>query len=117
MLAERQTGALFGSVEELAREMQSALEDGGEPITTPDQLMERVQDVVGGGKVKTVTLPVATQRRVVLEAVAFGSFLGDAESYVDAYDGRLLTPAPAAAPPGMIGGGGDGEEEGGGQPA
>ena len=79
--------------------------------------MERVQDVVGGGKVKTVTLPVATQRRVVLEAVAFGSFLGDAESYVDAYDGRLLTPAPAAAPPGMIGGGGDGEEEGGGQPA
>ena len=45
---------------------------------------------------KTVTLPVATQRRVVLEAVAFGSFLGDAESYVDAYDGRLLTPAPAA---------------------
>ena len=117
VLAERQTGALFGSVEELAREMQSALEDGGEPITTPDQLMERVQDVVGGGKVKTVTLPVATQRRVVLEAVAFGSFLGDAESYVDAYDGRLLTPAPAAAPPGMIGGGGDGEEEGGGQPA
>jgi len=117
VLAERQTGALFGSVEELAREMQSALEDGGEPITTPDQLMERVQDVVGGGKVKTVTLPVATQRRVVLEAVAFGSFLGDAESYVDAYDGRLLTPAPAAAPPGMIGGGGDGEGEGGGQPA
>ena len=49
VLAERQTGALFGSVEELAREMQSALEDGGgEPITTPDQLMERVQDVVGG---------------------------------------------------------------------
>ena len=28
--AERQTGALFGSVEALAREMQSALEEGGE---------------------------------------------------------------------------------------
>lgn len=118
VLAERQTGALFGSVEDLAREMQSALEDGGEPITTPDQLMERVQDVVGGGKVKTVTLPVATQRRVVLEAVAFGSFLRDVESYVDSYDGRLLTPAPGrAAPPGMIGGGGDGQGNGGGQPA
>merc|ERR1719218_486345 len=118
VLAERQTGALFGSVEDLARQMQTALEDGGEPITTPDQLMERVQDVVGGGKVKTVTLPVATQRRVVLEAVAFGSFLRDVESYVDGYDGRLLTPAPArAAPPGMIGGGGDGEGNGGGQPA
>ena len=47
-----------------------ALEEGGEPITSPDDLMLRVQDVVGGGKVKTLTLPVATQRRVVLEAVA-----------------------------------------------
>ena len=46
--------------------------------------MRRVEDVVGNGKVKTVTLPVATQRRVVLEAVAFGSFLRDAEAFVDA---------------------------------
>ena len=93
VLAERQTGALFGSVETLAREMQSALEEGGEPITSPEELMRRVEDVVGGGKVATVTLPVATQRRVVLEAVAFGSFLRDAEAFVDARDGRLLTPA------------------------
>merc|ERR1719409_1141213 len=69
-LAERQTGALFGSIEDLAMEMQRALEEGGEPITSPDQLMSRVQDVVGGGKVKTLTLPVATQRRVVLEAMS-----------------------------------------------
>ena len=106
VLAERQTGALFGSVETLAREMQSALEEGGEPITSPEELMRRVEDVVGGGKVATVTLPVATQRRVVLEAVAFGSFLRDAEAYVDARDGRLLTPAPRRrGPPGMLGGG------------
>merc|ERR1719409_1632784 len=71
---------------------QDALAEGGEPITSPDQLMSRVQDVVGGGKVKTLTLPVATQRRVVLEAVAFGTFLRDAETYVDTRDGRLLTP-------------------------
>ena len=106
VLAERQTGALFGSVETLAREMQSALEEGGEPITSPEELMRRVEDVVGGGKVATVTLPVATQRRVVLEAVAFGSFLRDAEAFVDARDGRLLTPAPRRrGPPGMLGGG------------
>ena len=110
VLAERQTGALFGSVEALAREMQSALEGSGNgaPITSPEELMRRVEDVVGNGKVKTVTLPVATQRRVVLEAVAFGSFLRDAEAFVDARDGRLLTPAPARqGPPGMLGGGND----------
>ena len=113
VLAERQTGALFGSVEALAREMQSALEGSGngQPITSPEELMRRVEDVVGNGKVKTVTLPVATQRRVVLEAVAFGSFLRDAEAFVDARDGRLLTPAPARqGPPGMLGGGGDRDE-------
>ena len=105
VLAERQTGALFGSVETLAREMQSALEEGGEPITSPEELMRRVEDVVGGGKVATVTLPVATQRRVVLVAVAFGSFRRDAEAFVDARGGRLLTPAPGGGPPGGRGGG------------
>ena len=115
-LAERQTGALFGSGETLAKEMQATLEEGGEPITTPDELMSRVQDVVGGGKVKTVTLPVATQRRVVLEAVAFGTFLRDAESMVDARDGRLLTPAPRLqGPTGLIGNGGGEDGDGGGE--
>jgi len=110
VLAERQTGALFGSVEELAQEMQSALQEGGQDITTQDELMSRVKEVVGSGKVKTVTINISTQRRVVLEAVAFGSYLRDVETYVDGCDGRLLTPAPSArgpsgnrGPPGMIG--------------
>jgi hypothetical protein len=34
VLAERQTGALFGSIEDLAAEMQKALEAGKEPITS-----------------------------------------------------------------------------------
>ena len=34
-------------VEELAREMQSALQEGGEAITTPDEFNTRVQEVVG----------------------------------------------------------------------
>jgi hypothetical protein len=37
--------------------------------------MARVQQVVGDDSVQTLTLPYATQRRIVLEAVAFGSFL------------------------------------------
>ena len=39
-----------------------------------------------------------------LEAVAFGSFLRDAETHVDSHDGRLLTPAPRGreGPGGLI---------------
>ena len=73
VLAERQTGALFGSVETRARDAKRAGGGGGEPITSPEELMRRVEDVVGGGKVATVTLPVATQRRVVLEAWPLGA--------------------------------------------
>lgn len=68
--------------------------------------MRRVEDAVLTEKVKTVTLPVSAQRRVVLEAVAFGSFLRDAEQFVETKDGRLLTPAPMQQQrPGMLGGG------------
>ena len=106
VLAERQTGALFGSVEALALEMQSAIEQSDETITSAEELMRRVEDAVLTEKVKTVTLPVSAQRRVVLEAVAFGSFLRDAEQFVETKDGRLLTPAPMQQqPPGMLGGG------------
>ena len=109
VLAERQTGALFGSIELLAKEMQGAIENAGQgQITSAEDLMRVVEKVVGENKVQTVTLPVSAQRRVVLEAVAFGSFLRDAENFVDQRDGRLLTPAPRAQPPpGMIGGGGE----------
>jgi len=119
VLAERQTGALFGSIEELAQEMQAALQEGGTAITSAEELMSRVQEVVGSGKVKTLTVPYATQRRIVLEAVAFGSFLRDVESYVDGYDGRLLTPTSSSSGGGSGGGGGGGEPRGliGGGPA
>lgn len=41
-------------------------------------------------------MTVATQRRAVLEAVAYGCFLRDVESWVDS-DYSLLTPIPATA--------------------
>lgn len=39
-------------------------------------------------------MTVGTQRRAVLEAVAFGAFLRDVETHVGEEYGTLLTPAP-----------------------
>jgi hypothetical protein len=49
-------------------------------------------------QVDVMQVTVATQRRAVLEAIAFGSFLRDVETYVDS-EYQLLTP-------GSSGGGG-----------
>lgn len=103
-LVERHTGALFGSIDGLQAEMQSALEAEG-PAENPQQLMERIQSAVMDEKVATLTLTFSTQRRIILEAVAFGSFLRDVETRVDT-DYHLLTPAPPrhpGTPPPMLG--------------
>lgn len=57
--------------------------------------MARVQQAVADGKVETVAMTVATQRRAVLEAVAYGCFLRDVESWVDGEWEQLLTPVSA----------------------
>jgi len=98
-VAERQTGALFGSIEELQREMQNAV---GGNAATPEELMNAVNDAVSQKKVQTLTLAYASQRRLVLEAVAFGAFLRQSETYIDGYNPKLLTPTPrgSTGPPG-----------------
>jgi len=98
-VAERQTGALFGSIEELQREMQNAV---GANAATPEELMNAVSDAVSQKKVQTLTLAYASQRRLVLEAVAFGAFLRQSETYIDGYNPKLLTPTPrgSTGPPG-----------------
>lgn len=64
-------------------------------------------------QVEIMTVTVATQRRAVLEAIAFGSFLRDVETYVDT-EYQLLTPSSSAsggmggAMGGGMGGGGGG---------
>ncbi len=67
-----------------------------------------VQQLVSDGTVESLVISVGTQRRAVLEAVAFGTFLRDVEEDVgNEYD--LLT--PARMPPygrGGNGGGGSG---------
>merc|ERR1711907_565392 len=76
-LVERQTRGLFGDINELQEEIKRAL--GGGPwggesdvLSNPEDLMLRLQEVIASGEVKSLTLTVAAQRRVVLEAVAFG---------------------------------------------
>jgi hypothetical protein len=69
-----------------------------------EELMERVQKAVNSGAVESVTITVGTQRRAVLEAVAFGTFLRDVETHVDT-EYALLTP-PGSGSDGAGGGGG-----------
>jgi hypothetical protein len=71
------------------------------------EVMKRAEEAVANDTVQTVTMSLATQRRAVLEAVAFGAFLRDVENHVDEKYG-LLTPLPAmkgpggGGPPGML---------------
>jgi hypothetical protein len=59
-------------------------------------------------------MTVATQRRCVLEAVAFGTFLRDVETNVQS-DYNLLTPLPPPKlPPGAISDDDDDDDDGGG---
>mmetsp|Transcript_64946 Transcript_64946/g.205176 ORF Transcript_64946/g.205176 Transcript_64946/m.205176 type:complete len:448 (+) Transcript_64946:123-1466(+) len=87
-LVERHTAALFGDVMTLKKQMQDVL--GDDPLMEQADVIKRLQEAVRGDEIETVTLTYNTQRRVVLEAVAFGSFLHDVESEVNfSYD---LTP-------------------------
>lgn len=87
-LVERQTEALFGDAKKLQQEMQDAV---GQDAASMEELMQRVQEAVANDKVQNTTMTVATQRRAVLEAVAYGCFLRDIENWVDT-DYGLLTP-------------------------
>lgn len=92
-LVERQTKALFGDVKALQAEMQEVV---GQDASSIEELMQRVQSAVADGSVESVTMTVGTQRRAVLEAVAYGCFLRDVESWVDT-EYALLTPTTSAS--------------------
>ena len=87
-LLDRQTSGLFGSVDALQRQMAQAV---GQDVRDESDLRRRVHDAIASGAVETLTLPYQQQRRVVLEAVAFGAFLRDVETRVAA-EPALLTP-------------------------
>jgi len=98
-LVERHTAALFGSIESLSKQMQEAM--GPEPIESPQELIAKIKEVVDSDKVACLKLTYGTQRRIILEAVAFGSFLRDVETNVDNVHG-LLTPVSSVTPPPML---------------
>ncbi|KAK9813991.1 hypothetical protein WJX73_008402 [Symbiochloris irregularis] len=101
-LVERQIWALFGNLNILQKQMHEAV---GTDAHSMEELMQRVGQAVGDGRVESLTLSVSAQRRAVLEGVAFGTFLRDVENYVDT-EYALLTPAGSV--PRGEGGGGDG---------
>ena len=99
-LVERQTRALFGDIKQLQQQMQEAV---GKNAISMEDLMQRVQQAVAEEAVESVTMTVGTQRRAVLEAVAYGCFLRDVETDVeDKY--ALLTPLSSAGGPGGMAG-------------
>ncbi len=81
----------------------------GTDATSMEELMERVQNAVNSGAVESVAITVGTQRRAVLEAVAFGTFLRDVETFVETEYALLTPPNPKAD---FGGGGGGGQKVG-----
>lgn len=87
-LVERQSSALFGDIQALQAEMQQVV---GQDAGSMEEIMQRVQQAVSNDNVAVVAMTVGTQRRAVLEAIAYGCFLRDVETWVEA-DYGLLTP-------------------------
>jgi hypothetical protein len=104
-LVERQTSAIFGDIKRLTKQMQDAV---GAEVESAEDLMQRVAAAIEGDKVETLTMTQTVQRRAVLEAVAYGAYLRDIETWVQTDYGALLTPSP-----GRMGGGGGGSMGGG----
>ena len=102
-LVERQTSAVLGDIKKLTAEIQAAV---GRDASSMDEVMERMAKAVEKDEVETLTMTVGTQRRAVLEAVAYGTFLRDTETWIQ-LDYGLLTPLPA--PRGFPSGGGSNE--------
>jgi len=112
-LVERQTSAVLGDIKKLTAQIQAAV---GTDATSLEEVMMRMAKAVETDAVETLTMTVGTQRRAVLEAVAFGTFLRDVESWVDT-EYQLLTPLPPPKlPPGGMGGLGGPGAGGGGSP-
>lgn len=99
-LVERQTSALFGDIKELTKQMQAAV---GAEAQSLEDLYARIAQAVASNSVETITMTVSTQRRAVLEAVAFGSFLRDCEDWIQLEYGLLSALPPPQLPPSMGG--------------
>lgn len=82
----------------------------GADVSSAEELYALIQKAVQTSAIETVTMTIATQRRCVLEAVAFGTFLRDVETGVQT-DYNLLTPLPPPKLPPGAGGFGSREDD------
>ncbi|CAJ1336876.1 unnamed protein product [Effrenium voratum] len=78
---ELQVSGLFGNLRVLKSRLLEALE-GAE---NEQEATERLQQALAEGKVKSISISYDNLRRLILEAVAFGSALFDAEREVDSF--------------------------------
>jgi hypothetical protein len=76
----------------------------GSNFISMEDLMERVKKEVEAGSIESITITVATQRRAILEAIAFGTFLRVVEDNIDSNYGLLTANSTTPDFPG--GGGG-----------
>lgn len=102
-LVERQITGLFGDLKLLQQELQETV---GPDVMSVEDLLKRVQEAVVNDKISTLTMTVGTQRRSILEAVSFGTFLRDVETWLET-EYSLLTALPTprldGGPPGPAG--------------
>jgi len=92
MAMKEQISSLFGDLAALKVKLMTAL---GE-VNTPEEAATKLETLISNKEVEYIRINTHDLRRLVLEAVAFGSLLNDAERQFDSvYE---LTPAVAKAP-------------------
>jgi len=87
--------AHFGNIRDLQKEMAQAIGPMESPQPSQDQIVKKITEAVENDIVQTIVITFADQRRLILEAVAFGSFLREVEDHIlKKADEDILTPLP-----------------------
>lgn len=79
MAMESQVFALFGDLRVLKEKLVNALG----PVSSNEEVSQKLEQAVQNGEVESLRITSEDLRRLVLEAVAFGALLNDAETQVD----------------------------------
>lgn len=93
MAMELQVTALFGSLSALQKNLKNAVGN----VTSLEEANRKLQQAIDDDKVETIRITVDDLTRIVLEAVAYGALLRDAENEADIM--YKLTPRPDDEPP------------------
>ena len=116
-VSHKHCNELFGDQQQLYKQFEKALCTPSPP-RDEEEGMKRMQDAISQKKVDTLEMAVHHHKTLILQAIAVGCYLRDAESRIQIVaDMPLLTPNPVTWPPGDDGsddggGGGDGGDGG-----